>query len=362
MSNARVQELQSRLSQLGVDALLIQRPVDFYYLTGVNVSRGSVFVTEHSCHVLVDPRYEERCRAECRLPVILTEKREFDDLCSLGMLKEVRRLGFDSQDVSVSCLDAWKKTLRNEDIELAWIPCPQVLMPQRWRKSGEELRHMTAAAELCARGFHHTVSQLKAGVTERQLAQSLEIFWISEGGEGLSFDPIIAFGPHASMPHYAPSDTALKEGDVVLIDLGVKKHRYHSDMTRTLFFGEPDPELVRAYHATLAAQEAALQLCRAGTPRGQLDAAAHQVIHAHGFEGKFTHSLGHGIGLEVHEIPILTQRGADASEPLIAGMALTIEPGIYLPGKGGIRIEDTIVIGEDGFQNLSLPSKELTII
>jgi Xaa-Pro aminopeptidase len=188
-------------------------------------------------------------------------------------------------------------------------------------------------------------------VVEKELAKRFEIFCLENGAEGLSFSPIIAFGPNSAMPHYRSQDAQLKKGDVVLIDIGVVCDGYHSDMTRVLFFEQEDPYLSKLYEIVKRAQHSALQMCRPGTKMGQLDRAARSVMKEEGVEELFIHSLGHGIGLEVHEFPRIKFDGEDKDVVLETGMVFTVEPGLYVPGTGGVRYEDTILITDAGYEN-----------
>jgi Xaa-Pro aminopeptidase len=210
---------------------------------------------------------------------------------------------------------------------------------------------MKKSAALVWKGFEHIRRSLKVGVTEKELALSFEIFCRKQGAEKLSFDPIIAFGKNTAYPHYRAGDVKLKKDQLVLIDIGVVVDHYHSDMTRTVFFGNPDPRLVLLETVVKKAHAAALKLCKVGTKVGDLDKAARQVIEKAGLKELILHSLGHGIGLETHEFPRLKYKGEDQSTLLQEGMVITIEPGLYLPGVGGVRYEDTIVITSKGYTN-----------
>ncbi|MCH9703190.1 MAG: M24 family metallopeptidase, partial [Chlamydiae bacterium] len=185
------------------------------------------------------------------------------------------------------------------------------------------------------------------------LVAELEIFWLQNGAAGVAFSPIVAFGENSSKPHYHPQDRPLREDDAVLIDIGVTLDHYHSDMTRVLLPKDPDPKMVEIYAVVKEAQKRALALCKPKSVVADLDAAARDYITECGYGDHFVHSLGHGIGLEVHEAPRLYKEGADVDLRLEAGMAITIEPGIYLPGIGGVRIEDTVVITNEGHINLT---------
>jgi Xaa-Pro aminopeptidase len=199
-------------------------------------------------------------------------------------------------------------------------------------------------------------------MTESEAALELDFFWKKRGGQGFSFDPIIAFGANSSMPHYRAGITPLKKGDTVLIDIGVMVNNYHSDMTRTVFFGEPHPEMRKIYNIVREAQTRALDAVKPGVHAGELDKAARGYIEAEGYGPQFSHSLGHGVGLEIHEWPFLRNRVPMADIPIKEGMCLTVEPGIYIEGLGGVRIEDSIIVTQEGYRSLTNRPTELSVL
>jgi Xaa-Pro aminopeptidase len=218
-------------------------------------------------------------------------------------------------------------------------------------KDAEEISKLRAAAQLGYEGYLFALSLLREGVSEKELALALELFWKERGASRLAFDSIIAFGPNSSMPHYRPDETTLKQNTSVLIDCGVVLSHYHSDMTRVAYFGNPPQEIQTIYPIVEEAKAKAIEACRPGTLIGDLDRIARDWIQSKGYGEYFSHSLGHGVGLEIHENPIIRQTGPFSEKPLKTGMVITIEPGIYLPGIGGVRLEDTILITENGYEN-----------
>lgn len=341
MFRNRLSQLQKSLT---VDALLVEEEKDLYYLTGLNLSAGRLLVTKKGACLFVDGRYRERAAkvAPCRVEGLTQEL----------LLKELEShapasLGFDEKKSSYLSYQALKKVAHKLKAKL--VPLDSPVATLRAIKSPEEQEKLKKAANLGSRGFRHLKSLLKPGVMELELASELQRFWWEHGGEGAAFRPIIAFGANTSHPHYTPTKARLKEGDPILIDIGVTVEQYHSDMTRMLFLGEPSQKLAHAYHSVLKAQQASLALCKPGVTLGEVDRAARAVLESEGLLEYFPHSLGHGIGLDVHEPPFFR----DSSFVLKEGVALTIEPGVYFPGKGGIRIEDTILITADGHENLT---------
>lgn len=359
----RIKKLQATLRAHRVDAMIIDNPTDLFYLTGLSLSLGRLLVTSRSARLFVDGRYFETANRHSPCPVTLSPPTTvFEHLKKT----KVSSLGFDATVTTVQTLSILRKGAnalrRSRGTPLALKPLSAPVAPLRLIKDARELQRLRKAARLGNRGFEHVSTLLEAGVTESEVAAELEIFWRRNGGEGLAFEPIIAFGANSSKPHYAPGKARLRRGQPVLVDIGVTVDSYHSDMTRVLFFGKPKPIMERVYWAVHEAQAAALALCKPGVAIADLDKAARDVLGAHDLADKFTHSLGHGIGLDVHEGPGIRQSPATRKQQLEPGMVITIEPGAYIPSVGGVRIEDTVVITDKGHQNLTSPSKDLTVV
>ncbi|SCA63704.1 Xaa-Pro dipeptidase [Chlamydiales bacterium SCGC AG-110-P3] len=359
----RIKKLQATLKSHGVDGLIIDDTTDLYYLTGLSLSLGRLLVTQRLARLFVDGRYYETATKQAPCPVTLSPPTTLFD--ALEKTK-ISSLGFDAAITTVQDLSALRKGVarvrraRGSPVTLKPLTAP--VAPLRMYKDASELRILRKAARLGNSGFEHVKTLLKEGVTEAEVAAKLEIFWLQQGGQSLAFEPIIAFGANSSKPHYSPGKTRLRLGQPILVDIGVTVDHYHSDMTRVLFYGTPKPIMKRVYHAVLEAQTAALALCRPGTSIADLDKTAREVLATHDLGDKFTHSLGHGIGLQVHEQPGIRQSPTTRKQRLAPGMVITIEPGAYLPNVGGVRIEDTVIITEQGHQNLTSPSKALTVL
>ncbi len=350
MHKKRIAKLQEKLKNSPCEAFLIEEQTDLYYLTGFSLSAGALLVEEESACLLVDARYFELCQKTSPVPVLLSSENPLNK--RIGE----KRLGFSTNSTTYERYLALKKL----KIALKGIANP--VQSLRLIKDQEEIHLMRQTARLGCLGFDFLCAHLKEGITELELAVELEIFWKRKGAKALAFDPIVAFGKNGSMPHYRAGKTALQKGDAVLLDIGVNLQHYNSDMTRVVFFGEPSKKILEIYSIVLEAQLAALKLCRPGTTVRELDLAAREVIAAKNYGAHFTHSLGHGIGLEVHEAPGIRSTGNEKDLCLEEGMAITIEPGIYLPDVGGVRIEDTVIITRTGHENLTERSKEVTLI
>jgi Xaa-Pro aminopeptidase len=337
----RVSKLQSCLKTWKADGCLIENPLDLFYLTGLQLSLGILVVHLAKVKLFVDGRYIEFAKKNSPFPVELLSQNTVS-----AFLRPIRTLVFDSY---------WATVLRHDQLKQLYTgvlqEVPQPLRELRLIKDAAELKLMKKSAAVVWKGFEHIRKSLETGITEKELALSFEIFCRKQGAEKLSFDPIIAFGKNSAYPHYRPGNVKLKKDQLVLIDIGVVVDHYHSDMTRTVFFGKPNPQLVLLETVVKKAHDAALKIYKNGTKIGDLDKAARHVIEKAGLQELILHSLGHGIGLETHEFPRLKYRGEDHNVTLQEGMVITIEPGLYLPGTGGIRYEDTIAITSKGYTN-----------
>ncbi len=352
----RLEKLQKSLLNYNVDTLLITNPTDLYYLLGLEMSVGKLIVSQKEAILIVDSRYIEECKEKSPVAVELEKKTTLHDVIA----KRSVRLGFDSHTTSYAEYIALKKKF--VDIPtLELLPIDEPLRKIRLIKDAQEQQIMRDVGALGSKGYDFLCTVLKTGITEREVALELEHFWLREGAEKSSFAPIIAFGKHSSMPHYHVSDTPLKPGPV-LLDIGVLWKRYCSDMTRMVFFREVPKKMAEIHEIVRKAQEAALELCCPGTTVSELDHTARQIIGDAGYGDYFTHSLGHGLGLDIHEYPAVRKHDPDEDLRLEPGMAITIEPGIYLPDIGGVRIEDAILITPNGHENLTQRSKELRVL
>lgn len=341
----RVNSLLKLLQEKDVQGCIVEEPVDLFYLTGLSLSHGALVATHGKITLFVDGRYIQAALEDSPVPCALYEDR---NLLAFLEKKPVDALVFDALTTSFEEFERLKKLFPETRLE----PFPGLLRDLRLIKDAYEQSALRKSARLLAKGFEYLKKRLRVGITELELALEFEIFCRRNGAEKLAFDPIIAFGANSAMPHYHPGKSRLKRGDIVLIDIGVVVDHYYSDMTRTLFFGKPDPFLKKWQAIVKEAHSAALKICKPGTKLGALDAAARAVMAKEGVENYFLHSLGHGVGLEIHEYPRIKATGVDKDLILKEGMTITIEPGLYLPGKGGIRYEDTVILTKKGYENL----------
>lgn len=363
----RIAKLAQSIKNASCDAFLVEDPINLLYLTGQNLSAGKLLVCLSGSVLAVDGRYFEMCKSQCPIPVILSDPAQ-------GLLQLIKffegnplhRIGVCGSLITYQRYLDLKSEIseinKEQSGQIELKPLQDLLAQIRMIKGPEEIQKLRDAANLGSAGFDFVCSVLKEGISEEEVASELEIFWKRKGSQKTAFDPIIAFGPNSSMPHYRAGKDRLKKGQNILIDIGVTFQHYHSDMTRVVYYGDPDPSILEIHRIVMEAQLAAFKLCKPGTSIGDLDGAARGIIASKGYGDNFTHSLGHGVGLEIHEAPTLRNKSPFKEMPLKAGMVITIEPGIYLPGIGGIRLEDTVVITEKGYENLTNRPTEARVI
>jgi len=345
--------LTRRCAELEVDALLVTKLANVRYLTGFSGSAAMALISPAESVFFTDGRYDEQSRHE--VPD-LTRVASMENLA--GAIHDhirrlgIGRLGFERHAVTVAQLERWQE--RFEGVELAGIG--EEVERLRWVKDAGELELLRSAQDATDGAFDDILDLLIVGITERQAAAQLELAMARHGADGSSFAPIVAFGEHAAEPHHRPCHRALAEGDVIKMDFGARVDGYHTDMTRTVAFGEPATELRKVHDLVAAAQQAGIDALRPGVAGGDVDRAARSVIEDAGYGDRFSHGLGHGVGLEIHEGPWLRREGEDL---LPAGAVITVEPGVYLPGMGGVRIEDAVEVSEDGPSVLGASTREL---
>lgn len=345
--------LARRCPGLTVDAVVVTRLPNVRYLSGFTGSNGQVLVSEAECVFFTDGRYTEQSRHEVEGMERITYPEGFgralaEQCARLG----VTRLGFEAQEVTVAMLA--KLTEKLPGIEL--IPSEDEVERLRWVKDPEELGALQQAQDATDAAFGAVLEYLAVGMTEQHVALELDHLMRRAGADALSFDSIVAFGENAAEPHHEPTHRVLEEGDLIKIDFGALSAGYHADMTRTVAFGQPPAELKKIHDIVRESQQAGIDAVRAGVIGGSVDAASRAVINDAGYGEHFTHSLGHGVGLEIHEGPSLVKDGDDV---LPAGAVVTVEPGIYIPGLGGVRIEDSVEVTQDGCRVLGTSTREL---
>ncbi|MXW65106.1 MAG: aminopeptidase P family protein [Bacteroidetes bacterium SB0662_bin_6] len=355
----RISSLRALLRTLSADALYLTHYAHVRWACGFKGSYGVLIVRADAAHFVTDGRYRTQAGEEVRdvsVHVIRPTQRDaLEYMEAEGLLKGVPRVAYVSDRLTVSSLEMLQK--RFPGVE--WIGTPGLLNELVARKSPDELKRIRAAQALTGEVFESLKQWIRPGRTEKEIAAEIVAGHLRRGADRMSFDPIVASGLHSALPHAQPTGRPVQAGDVLLLDFGCFLDGYASDMTRTVAVGPPDPLVPEIYDLVRSAQECALWHARAGMPAREVDALARDVIREGGYEEAFSHSLGHGIGLEIHEWPRLSRLVDDV---LPDGCVVSIEPGVYLPGRFGIRIEDVVCLREDGVSNLTDASKEWTVL
>lgn len=341
---ARLARLRRRLEDAGLGGFLVVHPPNIRYLSGFSGSSAFLLVLREETHLLTDFRYEEQAASEIPSDVSLRVAREglFPELGALcGSLTGIGRVGFEPARVTVRD----HGELRERCADLSWMEADGEVEALRARKGPEELALLRCAVEAAREALDHTLKRVEEGATELELVAELEYALRRAGSGPPPFEPIVAGGPRSSLPHARPGDRPLAEGDLLLFDFGAEVGGYCSDLTRTFVLGSARDWQRDVHGAVEEARGAAVEALRPGTPCREVDAVARAVLDRHGYGERFGHSTGHGIGLEIHEDPRLSRR---SEEVVREGHVVTVEPGVYLPGRGGVRIEDDVAVGEDG--------------
>jgi Xaa-Pro aminopeptidase len=353
----RRERLASRLPDLEVDALFVTRLPNVRYLTGFTGSNAQALVTADATVLFTDGRYAEQSRREVPDVDRMIYLDGVPPVQVQAAARSLTRLGFEREGVTFG---AWERLReRLEGVEL--VPVGGEVERLRATKDAEELACVAAAQEATDVAFERVAlgGGLREGVTEREVAFALELEMRRAGADDKGFWTIVAFGEQAAEPHHEPTVRPLRRGDLVKLDFGAIAGGYHSDMTRTVAFGEPDGRLREVRDLVAEAQRAGIDAVRAGALVADVDRAARSVIEAAGHAEHFPHGLGHGVGLEIHEEPMLRW---DRAGVVPEDAVVTIEPGVYIPGLGGVRIEDMVVATADGCRPIPRSTKELVVL
>ena len=350
--STRLDRLRSELDVLGVESFLVTNPVNIQYLTGVESSNAAVIVTRDRTMIATDYRYIEAARALSGFEILEAQR----DVAR-WLSPRLRELGslqvaFEADHLTVAAREA----LGSDRVEL--LPTSGVVMGLRATKEPEELDAVRRAAAILDAAYGALAEHGLLGKTERELAWFLERTMRDAGAEATAFDAIVAGGPNGAVPHHHPTDRRIEPGELVVVDAGAKVGGYCSDCTRTFATGPLPERLERAYAVCLDAQQQALAAVRAGAPGQTVHELAAEVIREGGFE-HLQHGLGHGVGMDIHELPVMRD-GVDST--LVRDSVVTVEPGIYLAGLGGVRIEDLVIVTTDGAEVLTPFTKELLTV
>ncbi len=355
--NQRVKRLLDALKVADHQAVLVHHPSNMFYLSGYR-GEGCLLLCAAGCWVVTDFRYTEQ--AEKQAP-------GFDVLMIEGAKTHEERVG-------ELCGKQGVNTLFYEDDFLTvhgFAKCKEAIKGMEWKGMGDavaqlrvvkderELALIEKACQITSGAFERILPQIKVGVTEREIAALLEFDMKSHGAEGTSFGTIVAAGVNGSLPHAMPGDYRVRSGDLITMDFGAMADGYTSDMTRNVALGQPSDEMKKVYQTVQQAQQMTQDAVAAGKSCREIDAMARNYIHSQGYEGRFGHGLGHSLGIDVHENP---RCNTISTAMLQENMLMTVEPGIYLPGVGGVRIENTVVVTKDGCRALTTPTRDLVIL
>ena len=346
----RLKSLRESFLSLNIAGILVTNPMNIRWLSGFTGSYGRLLITEDKAVLGTDSRYFIQAQIEAPDFELFQDNRLDESTKALLSFTAATRLGIEANHLTLA---EFNKLKRLEDY--IWIPLSNTIEEFRQYKTPTEISLIEKAASITDEAMALLPQFLWEGISEIELAWELEKSMREAGATGLAFPMIVAFGPNSALPHHNPGEKLLKPNEIVLIDMGAELNGYKSDLTRSFFFGDENEQFQEIFDLVLGAQNAALHGLRNGALSGTIHHLAMDVIAAGGYAENFTHGLGHGVGLDIHEIPNLTY--LRPSVPIVSSTALTIEPGIYIEGWGGIRIEDLVVIDEDGFRFISKAPK-----
>ncbi len=342
------------------DCAIITSDVNRRYFTGMQSSAGTLLCFRENAYLIIDFRYIEKARNIVKDCTVIQQGELYPQIKALLRKHNAKKISVESAELTLSNFSQMREKLGNEweidasnDLSRAIYACRTV-------KDKKEIEKIQSAQKLAEEAFSHILGFIHEGVTERDIQLELDFTMLKLGAEALSFPTIALTGANTSMPHGVPSGRCkVRNGDFVLMDYGAVVDGYHSDMTRTVAVGQPDDEMKNVYNIVLEAQEKAIRKVKAGITGRQLDGIAREYIAKAGFGENFGHSLGHGVGMEIHEYPNASPL---ASSPLHSGNVITVEPGIYIEGKFGVRIEDFVLVTEDGCENFTHAPKNMIIL
>lgn len=354
---ARRDRLKAALKDTGLDVALVTDLVNVRYLTGFSGSNGALLVPADGPDVFAtDGRYTEQAGEESPSTTLAIDKEPAQALLTRAAAQGVGLVAFEAHAVTIETHQQWVTSQE----KLRFEPLGRVVEGHRRVKDAYEVDQLRAACAVGDRALADLLGWLRVGLTERQVMRRLEALLFDHGGDALSFDTIVAAGPHSSIPHHQPTDREIAAGDFLKLDFGAAVAGYHADMTRTLVVGAAPADWQReTYDLVAQAQAAGRAALAPGTTLAAVDAAARSVVEEAGLGERFPHGLGHGVGLQIHEDPFFA---ATSTGTLELGIPVTVEPGVYHPGRGGVRIEDTLVVTDGVPELLTTSTKELLVV
>ena len=358
MMKTRLDFLTAFMAQHNLDAFLVTHAQNRHYLSGFSGSSGALLLTRDQPYLVTDFRYYQQSASQAPNWQLYKQKTSLQQAVN-DLLNEVKpaRLGFEANSLTVA---DWQTYCEKGPKATQWVPSKDLILKRRASKTEAEIESVRQAQRITDQAGTQLPHLIEPGKSEKQVAWELEKVMRDLGADGLAFDVIVASGPNSALPHYHAGDRIIGKNEIVLVDFGAKLAHYHSDMTRTFFTGEPTAKYHEVYHIVLEALHKAEETLKAGFGLKAGDAIARNLIKEAGYGEQFGHSLGHGLGLHIHEEPKLSFR-AKEDELLAVNQLVTIEPGIYIEGWGGIRIEDLVRITQDGVDILTTTSKHVDL-
>jgi len=352
----RLQKLRAQFDGLGIDVFLITHQPHLRYLSGFSGSSGIGVVSLQNCHILTDGRYKDQIRHETKgWKIYITQGGLFDEMRRRSLLKAASRVGFDGNTLIYSQF----RNLRKIFPGVRFLPKVECVEKVAVVKDSFEIAYIKKAVAITDSVFNDLIPFIQPGVSELDIAAEISYMHKKHGADADAFDSIVASGDRSALPHWRASPKKVKRGELITLDFGCVYNGYHSDLTRTVALGRPSPEARKIYAVVIEAQERAIGAAASGMKAKDLDAVARGYIKARGYDKFFRHSLGHGLGLQIHEPPRIS---ALSKATLESGNVITIEPGVYIPGFGGVRIEDDIVIRDGSSEVLNKAPKEFMIL
>lgn len=338
-----------------IDAALITADVNRRYFTGMKSSAGVVLVFKDQAYLIIDFRYIEAARKKVVGAQVVLQGKLLEQINELLSKHGAKTLAIESDTMTVSELNMYKKHISESEI-VSSDALSNAIRDLRIIKTRDEIEKIIKAQRIAEAAFENVLNFIKPGVTEKDIGLCLDYYMLRNGAEALSFDTIALTGANTSLPHGVPSDALVKDGSFVLMDYGATYDGYHSDMTRTVCVGKPTEKMEQVYKTVLDAQLKSMAAIKEGAVGSDVDKIARDVISDAGYGDMFGHSLGHGVGMEIHETP----NASPASKYVLKeNMIITVEPGIYIPDEFGVRIEDFVIVGKNGFENMTLANKSL---
>lgn len=349
-----IRKLQTFLTKNDIDAIMIESPNNRRYVTGFTGTFGCALITKEEAKFITDFRYAEQARSQAKHLDIIENRNIVDEVANIASSLNIRYLAFEEDYVSYKQYQSLK-----EQVDVSLVPISGVVEEYRKIKSSEEIKKIKTAAAIADKAFEKILEDIRPGVSEKQIGNKLEMYMREEGATSSGYDLIIASGFRSALPHGVASEKLIERGDMVILDFGALYEGYRSDMTRTIAVGKPGQQLEEIYKIVKEALDLGINAVKDDVSCNHVDAVIRNFIANKGYGKNFGHGSGHSFGLEIHESPYFSKKSKDI---LQTGMVMTIEPGIYIPDLGGVRIEDDVLVTDTGCEILTHSSKDFIIL